>query len=247
MSSIHSGSGERVPIFRYHRIGPHDGCGLNRRAAELSRRLTVSPDCFGFQMWLMAKLGYRTISMDELADGVESGCLPCRRFVVSFDDGYADFYEHALPILERHDFTAIVYLVASRVGEVDRWDEGLGFPLKPLLSWDQIRSMAGRGIEFGSHTCSHARLTTLDDGRLRDEIALSRTMLEEGLQRPVRHFCYPYGAHDAQVIEAVKAAGFRTAVTTAKGWVKAGASLLAQPRVKVSRNLRFILDLALGY
>ena len=198
-------------------------------------------------MWLMAKLGYRTISMDELADGVESGRLPCRRFVVSFDDGYADFYEHALPILERHDFTAIVYLVASRVGEVDRWDEGLGFPLKPLLSWDQIRSMAGRGIEFGSHTCSHARLTTLDDGRLRDEIALSRTMLEEGLQRPVRHFCYPYGAHDAQVIEAVKAAGFRTAVTTAKGWVKAGASLLAQPRVKVSRNLRFILDLALGY
>jgi len=232
-----------VPIFFYHRIGPV-------AAGKMSQRLTVSPERFAFQMWLMAKLGYRTIAMDELADALGAGEVPRKRFVISFDDGFAGLYRHALPILEQYGFTAIVYLVASRIGDIDRWDEGLGFPLQPLLSWDQILSMAARRIEFGSHTSSHPRLTSLDDAGLGDEIAGSRKILADGLQRPVRHFCYPYGAHDARVIEAVKAAGFRTAVTTVKGRVKAGADILALPRVKISKgtgNLRFCLNLAFKY
>ena len=232
-----------VPVFFYHRIGP-------LTSGELSRRLTVTPERFAFQMWLMAKLGYRTIKMDELADALEAGRVPRKRFVISFDDGFADLYDHALPILERYDFTAIVYLVASRIGETDRWDEGLGFPLQPLLSWDQIRSTVARRIEFGSHTLSHPRLTLLEDDSLVDEVAGSRKMLEDGLQRPVRHFCYPYGAHDARVIAAVKAAGFRTAATTVKGRVKTGANSLALPRVKISKNtgnLRFCVNMAFKY
>jgi len=232
-----------VPIFYYHRIAPI-------ASGELSRRLTVTSERFAFQMWLMARLGYRTITMDELADALDAGCLPRKRFAISFDDGFADLYDHALPIMERHGFTAIVYLVASRIGQTDRWDEGLGFPLQPLLNWDQIQSMAARRIEFGSHTLSHPRLTLLEDDNLVNEIAGSRKTLEDGLQRPVRHFCYPYGAHDARVIAAVKAAGFRTAVTTAKGRVKPDANALALPRVKISKgtgNVKFCINMAIKY
>lgn len=232
-----------VPIFYYHRIGP-------LTAGELSRRLTVTPDRFGFQMWLMAKLGYRTISMDELADALEAGEVPRKRFVISFDDGFADLYQYAMPFLERHGFTAIVYLVTSRIGQTDRWDEGLGFPLQPLLGWDQIRSMAERRIEIGSHTCSHSRLTEVNAARLAEELGESKKIIEDGLQKPVRHFCYPYGAHDGRVIEAVHSAGYRTAVTTLKRRAKAGANVLALPRVKISKgtgNVRFCLNLAFKY
>ena len=237
------GPAGRVPIFFYHRIGP-------LTAGELSRRLTVTPERFGFQMWLMEKIGYRTITMNELADAVDAGHVPRKRFVISFDDGFADLYQYAMPVLERHGFTAIVYLVASRVGETDRWDEGLGFPLQPLLTWDQIRSMAQRRIEIGSHTCSHPRLTELDSARLAEELGDSKKAIENYLQKPVQHFCYPYGAHDVRVVAAVQSAGYRTAVTTMRGRSAAGASMLALPRVKISKgtgNLRFTINLAFKY
>jgi len=201
-------------------------------------------------MWMMAKLGYSTITMDQLCEGLAAGQLPRRKFVISFDDGFADLYKYALPVLERHRFTAIVYLVSDRVGQTNGWDDGLGFPLQPLLDWDQVRYMAARGIEFGSHTATHARLINLDDSALRDEIVRSRDSIAEHMGAPPRHFCYPYGASDARVAQAVQNCGYASAVTTRKGRVKAGCEPFLMPRVKISKstgNLRFCFNLALRY
>jgi len=232
-----------VPVFFYHRIGP-------LAANDTSRRLTVTPERFGFQMWLMAKLGYSTITMDQLCSSLSEGKLPDRKFVISFDDGFADLYDFALPILERWHFSAIVYLVTDRIGQTNGWDDGLGFPLQPLLDWDHVRSMQARGIEFGSHTATHARLTNFDDRALRDELARSRDTIAEHLNAPPRHFCYPYGACDNRVAEAVQAAGYASAVTTHKGRVRQGCQPLLLPRVKISKgtgNLRFCFNLAVKY
>jgi len=233
----------KVPIFFYHRIG-------SLPAGEPNRRLTVTPERFAFQMWLMARIGYRTMSMDALAECVRAGRVPRKRFVISFDDGFADLHDYAMPVLERHGFSAIVYLVAERIGQTDTWDEGLGFPLQPLLNCEQIESMARRGIEFGSHTCTHARLTDLGDDKLGDEVCRSRQVIEAALHRPVMHFCYPYGAWDARVARAAADAGYATAVTTRRGRARAGLDLLMLPRVKISKgtgNLRFLLNLAFKY
>lgn len=234
---------EAVPIFFYHRIGP-------LAANDTSRRLTVTPERFGFQMWMMAKLGYSTIRMDQLCQALAAGQLPSKKFVISFDDGFADLYDHALPILERWRFRAIVYLVTDRIGQTNGWDDGLGFPLQPLLDWDHVRSMAARGIEFGSHTATHARLINLDDRALCDEIVRSRDSIAERLGAPPRHFCYPYGACDARVAQAVQAGGYASAVTTHKGRVQPGGEPFLLPRVKISKgtgNLRFCFNLAVKY
>ena len=110
------------------------------------------------------------------------------------------------------------------------------------ISWSQAREMDGAGVEIGSHTMTHPILTRVTDQRLRDELSGSRRRIEKMLDRAVDMLCYPNGDYDHRVVQAARAAGYKSAVTTIEpGFNAAGCDLLRLRRVHVENNFaRFV-------
>ncbi|RFS82276.1 polysaccharide deacetylase family protein [Actinomadura spongiicola] len=166
--------------------------------------VTVSPARFARQMaWLRAK-ELRGVGMREYLDAHTAG--RARGLVgLTFDDGYADFATRALPVLLRYGFGATVFVVTGRIGTYNAWDDG---PRKPLMTADQIRTVADAGIEVASHGRHHVSLPGTDDTELREELEESRAALEELVEGPVTGFAYPYGHATPREVAAVRAAGY---------------------------------------
>jgi peptidoglycan/xylan/chitin deacetylase (PgdA/CDA1 family) len=167
--------------------------------------VTVSPARFERQLaWLRAR-GLRGVAMGELLDAHAAG--RARGLVgLTFDDGYADFATRAVPALLRYGFGATVYVVSGRIGTYNAWDDGC--PRKPLMTAEQIRTVAGAGMEVASHGRHHVSLPGTDDTELREELEESRAALEDIVQAPVTGFAYPYGHATEREVEAVRAAGY---------------------------------------
>jgi peptidoglycan/xylan/chitin deacetylase (PgdA/CDA1 family) len=167
-------------------------------------QVTVTPERFARQMDWLRRSGLRGVALGELlrahAAGRSAGLVG-----LTFDDGYADLPREVLPVLERHGFTATAFVVVGRLGGHNVWDKG---PRKPLLTSSQVRELADRGIEIGSHSGLHRPLPGLPAEELALETRQSREQLEDIVERPVRGFCYPYGAVDAPAAAAVRDSGY---------------------------------------
>lgn len=193
-------------------------------------RVTVSPVRFARQLHWMADRGLRGVSVRELLAATAAG--RARGLVgLTFDDGYADFVDSALPLLRRHGFTATVYVLPGRLGGENGWDTA--GPRKSLLTEDGILRIAGAGMEIGSHGLTHVALTEVDDAVLAAETRHSRELLEEMTGTPVDGFCYPYGQVDPRAIHAVRKAGYRYACAIDPG-PHTGAYAL--PRVHIGEG-----------
>jgi peptidoglycan/xylan/chitin deacetylase (PgdA/CDA1 family) len=190
------------PVLMYHSVSP--------ATTPDPHLLRVHPQRLDAQLRALRRLGLRGVSLGELFRAVDRGSA--RRLVgLTFDDGYNDFLDHAVPVLERHGMTATVYMVAGRLGGENDWDEG---PRQRLLDADRLRRVADAGHEVGSHGLTHIRLAAQDHGTLVAEVVESRRLLEEVLDRPIEGFCYPYGSFDAAAADAVAAAGYDHACVT---------------------------------
>jgi peptidoglycan/xylan/chitin deacetylase (PgdA/CDA1 family) len=169
---------------------------------------------------------------------------------ITFDDGYVDTIENALPVLQKYGFSATCYFISQRTGHYNDWDDAALNVRKALMSDDQIRDWNSAGMEVGAHSRTHPRLTHCSDRDLQEEIAGSKTDLEAIIGSPVTQFCYPYGVLDERVSNAVRDAGFEAATTTQRGRVRAGDNPFLFRRILVSgSNLLhlFILKLISGY
>jgi peptidoglycan/xylan/chitin deacetylase (PgdA/CDA1 family) len=215
-----------IPILMYHNVGrPPPGVRL--------RKLYVGAGHFARQMALLRLMGYRGLSMGEAMPYL-SGERQGKVAVITFDDGYVDTLEAALPALRRFGHSATCYAVSRRLGEYNTWDAEWIGAKKPLMSADQLRRWRDAGMEVGAHTRTHPHLTKCDDTVLRDEVAGCKADLEELLQAPVPQFCYPYGSYDARVAEAVRRAGYDAATTTHRGRAGVGDDPYTLPRVMVA-------------
>jgi peptidoglycan/xylan/chitin deacetylase (PgdA/CDA1 family) len=128
---------------------------------------------------------------------------------LTFDDGYENFLQAALPVLESLGFTATVFVVSGMLGEENDWQHY--YEPKPrlrLLAADGVREVAARRMEVGSHSMTHPKLVGLDPGLLNREVGESRRILNELLDQPVEGFCYPYGNLDGAAVQAVRRAGY---------------------------------------
>jgi peptidoglycan/xylan/chitin deacetylase (PgdA/CDA1 family) len=237
---------KQVPILMYHWF----------RTSEPSRskspQLEIAPELFAQQMARLYRAGYRTTSLENVLGG---GQLPDRPVVVTFDDGTADFWDHARPALERHGFTATLFIVSGYVGGESSWDAALGEPARPLLTWDQIRALADAGHEIGSHTHRHRPLVDLSDEEAAEELTLSRSTLSEKLGREPKLFAYPRGFYEERHKQLVRAAGYAGACAVILNWgqlrrsdryelkrmtIKGSESMLRfRLRVALSRRVRF--------
>ena len=224
-----------IPILMYHQIDapPPSGTPL--------RGLVVSPGSFARQMWLLRLLGYRGLSMHDLEPYL-SGEKRGRVVGITFDDGYQNNLHNALPVLQRHGFTATIYAVSSMIGGTNSWDRGL-VTEKPLMGQKDWQAWLSAGMDVGSHTRTHADLDKLDDAQAIDQIQNSRSELEQTLGCKVRHFCYPYGRYRPEHARMAEQAGYRTATTTRRGRVHPGDDPMHLRRVLVAQatNLGHLL------
>ncbi len=215
----------RISILMYHQVGEFPPMREHRATYCDHRR-------FAGQMALLARLGYHVLSLDEaLACLAGERPTPPRAVVLTFDDGYENFHRYAYPVLARHGFPAMVYLLSGMIGGRADWLSG---DPAPLLNVAQIHELQSAGIDFGSHGVKHRRLAELDEDARRDEIVRSKAELEDLLGTPVRHFCYPYGSHDRAVVEATRAAGYASGVTCQRASATPAFDPLALPRKAIS-------------
>jgi peptidoglycan/xylan/chitin deacetylase (PgdA/CDA1 family) len=232
-----------IPILMYHQIDTPPVRGTPMRG------MVVSPRRFAAQMRLLRRLGFHGLSMGELVPYLV-GKRRGRVVGITFDDGYLNTLEQALPVLKRHGFTATCYAVSQRVGCFNDWDAAQGVPQKPLMDAMQLRAWRAAGMEIGAHTRHHMDLTRLPDDAAREEIHQCRTELEAILDAPIEHFCYPYGRYTEREIRLVREAGFLTATTVRRGRAQPGNDLYALPRVLVAQAThlgQFALKLLTAY
>ena len=179
--------------------------------------LSITPENLEAQLDLLANRGYRGVTFTDAVKGAPEG----KAVAVTFDDAYRSVLELGEPILARLGWPATVFVPTDFAGTerpmswpgIDHWAGGeFDRELVPM-SWEELDGLAARGWEIGSHTCSHPHLTELEDAVLEDELRRSKSVCEERLGRACESIAYPYGDHDARVVEVARRAGYRTAGT----------------------------------
>ncbi|WP_097975603.1 polysaccharide deacetylase family protein [Streptomyces sp. gb14] len=190
--------------------------------------ITVSPARLDEQLSWLRSRRLTGVGVSEL---LRTGASKRRGLVgLTFDDGYADFLDEALPVLRKHGFRATVYVLPGRPGGVNEWDP-LG-PRKPLLTHEGVRRVAAAGMEVGSHGLYHRDLTGLSDEELRRETRDSRELIGDLTGSLPEGFCYPYGILDRRVTQAARSAGYGHACALTPGPL---LSRFALPRTHISQ------------
>jgi peptidoglycan/xylan/chitin deacetylase (PgdA/CDA1 family) len=216
----------RIPILMYHQVTP--------RPIAAFAKYTVTPQSFAAQMRWLAITGYTPIMMTTLVEArLASRAPPSRPVVITFDDGFRDCVEFALPVLQRHRFTAVFYLVAGLMGRTSRWMASADDLRFPLVDWTTARALQDAGMECGAHSLTHPPLATCSAARSREELVASRRILEDRLGREVLDFAYPYGSVTPGVRAMAAEAGYRSACTGEKRLATDEDDLLLLPRVPV--------------
>lgn len=196
-------------ILAYHSVSDDRTDALAVRVAD-----------FNYQMEWLNRHGYKSMTLAEfkrqpIHDKSE------RIVIITFDDGYADNYTVAFPILKRYGFVATSFLVLDYVNtnHIFWWDEpkikgSTDQSLYALLTWPEIEEMARYGIEFGSHTRTHANLTELSPEECWREVSISRNDLINRVGHDIKSFCYPFGYLNEDVVNSVEKAGYDYATLT---------------------------------
>ncbi len=199
----------RCTVLLYHRV--------NDISVD---NVTTSVDRFIEHMAIL-KRRYRVLSLSAAISELGAGrYLGPNVVVVTFDDGYADNYEAAAPILQHFGIPATFFVTAGLVGTADRFAHDQRSPHSfTNLSWDQVRNLAARGFEIGSHGMTHANLGRAPLSEARREIRDSLETLQRHLGTPVRSFAYPHGGRQditAAAVQEIRLAGF-TLIASAYG------------------------------
>ena len=219
--------------------GQDEGDGLRilfyHRVSDDRDELAVSPRDFRRQMDYLATESYRVVDVVEAAELLDKG-VSCHRTVgLSFDDGFVDVAEQALPLLAERGFRATVF-VAPAV--VDGWASfGWYRSQPPVLGWDEIVDLDREGtLRFEAHSLTHPNLLSLRDAAAWEEINGSKQTLEEHLEREVLAFSYPSGLFGVRERGLVAAAGFHVAVSCEPGCNSRGTDRLALRRRQIDRR-----------
>ncbi len=174
--------------------------------------LAVTPEAFRRQMEALAASGQRVVDLYEIDD---LRLAPGESAVaLTFDDGYRDVLEEALPVLREHGFASTVFVVPGAISGAAPFAWYAAGAMPPVAGWDELRAEEHAGlVHFEPHTITHPVLTTLSREDARREIAESKGIVELELGRPARIFCYPGGYYSPREVELVRECGFRAALT----------------------------------
>ncbi|HEX4031069.1 MAG TPA: polysaccharide deacetylase family protein [Terracidiphilus sp.] len=226
-----SDRGSSIPILMYHNISEDDESGVHGYY-----RTTTSPRVFAQQMEYLHQEGYQTYSLAQAVAqlGVETGSV-AKNVVITFDDGYRDFYRNAFPALSRFGQTATMFLPTAYIGE-----RSLEFKGKECMTWPEVRELQRYGILFGSHTVNHPQLSSLDRGTIEMELSVSKKTIEEKTGFAVDSFAYPYAFPQSNrdfrdmLRNLLDGAGYRNGVCTMVGRVGRQSEPLFMERLPIN-------------
>jgi peptidoglycan/xylan/chitin deacetylase (PgdA/CDA1 family) len=190
----------RIPIFMYHRVEYVQDKNDTERI-----KLTTPPYVLQEQIETLKAAGYTFVTPSDLALALNGKAKnwPKKPIILSFDDGYMDFYTDVFPILKQEKVKAVAYII---VDFLNRPDFMFSFQLEEIA-----RSPL---IEIGAHTMDHLALQGMATDSAKYQIFQSRIALQKELHLPINSFAYPYGSFDQQAINLVRAAGFIDAAST---------------------------------
>jgi peptidoglycan/xylan/chitin deacetylase (PgdA/CDA1 family) len=222
-----------VWLSRRRRARPGVRILFYHRVSDERDELAVSPRSFAAQMAAVADAGYLGVSIDDVAAALTNGDNAPQRVVgLSFDDGYRDVAEHALPVLAQHGFTATVFVATGITGGRARFTWYEHQP--PLLGWEELRTLDGSSpLRFEAHTVTHPNLRRLDETSAWAEIEECKRELERELERTVTGFAYPAGLFGLRERDLVERAGYAWAVSCEPGVNVATTDRFALRRIQI--------------
>lgn len=201
-----------IPVLNYHSIG-----------VEPDNTLVLDPDKFARQMEYLSKNGHTPLSLTDFTLILEKRkAAPPKPVLLTFDDGYSDNYELAMPVLKRYGFPATLFMSPGFVRE------------KGYLNWDQVKEMHDAGWDIQPHGMTHSNLSQLSAAKQKEEITESRRQIEKRLGTTADIFCYPYGQYNKTTLAVLKEEGFRYAFTIEQGWATSTQPPLQLKRIYVN-------------
>jgi len=207
-----------VPILLYHHV---DAAPIT---SPVARTTTVSPTALEAHLRALDAGGWTIVALDAVVDALALGTpLPPRAVVLTFDDGWRNQFDVALPILERYGATATFFITT----------EPLEAGWIGSLTWDHVRALAERGMGIAAHSHTHRRFTELSDAELVAELEGPAAIIAERTGVRPRIVAYPYGDLDDRVLAAAEAAGYEAAVAASPDGEAASDALMALPRMAV--------------
>jgi len=184
-----------IPVLMYHHLTDNpvlDG--------------DLCPGVFEEQLEFLAREGYQTITPDYLYRFIRGEKQPEQpKVLITFDDGYESFYNKAVPLLEKYDFEATLFIYTDRIKDREGY-----------LSASDLQELARRGISVQSHGVTHTPLTEISENhppedseqKIKAELGKSKELLENITGSPVNHFAFPYGSFNSEIILSAREAGY---------------------------------------
>jgi peptidoglycan/xylan/chitin deacetylase (PgdA/CDA1 family) len=210
-----------IPILLYHSVSADPASGIEPFA--------VTPETFARHLDLLVERRATPLTVSAFADLLTNDPegLPDRPVLITFDDGFADFHEHALPALLDRDIGATLYVTTGFIGRRVGDSEPSG---ERMLDWSQLAEVREAGVEIGGHTHSHPQLDTIPASQAGAELIRCKEILEERLGVEVPSFAYPHGYFSPTVRRLVVETGYRSACA-----VKNAFSSTADDRFSLAR------------
>ncbi|PIV01398.1 hypothetical protein COS54_01115 [Candidatus Shapirobacteria bacterium CG03_land_8_20_14_0_80_39_12] len=187
-----------VPILMYHHV-------MEASAAKAiqATNLNVIPETFRQQIDYLLGKGYTFLRLDEMVDRIKNGTLPSKSVVLTFDDGYTDFYDYVFPILKEKGIKATLFVISQYAGG------------ERYAGWGEIKEMSDSGrVLIGDHTLNHRSLASLNKGDEYNQIVFAKQIIESHINQPVSYFAYPYGGVNKAAEQILKENNFLGAVLT---------------------------------
>lgn len=208
-----------VPILTYHYIRGD----IDQTTDPVGYQLSVTPARFAAQLDALQTAGYTTVTPAQFL----AGSIDDHSIILSFDDGYEDFYTAAFPALQKRGMNAVTFVISGFIGDQD----------KRYMTGDQIRELFAGGIEIGAHSVTHPNLTTLESATMQEELLQSRFTLEKLINDRVTAVAYPSGEYNDDVVSMSTFVGYRFGVTTHNGTARLSDDHLTLPRIQVHPEL----------
>lgn len=216
---------QRIPVLMYHSVSDEGPAAL--------ARFRLTPAAFASQMtWLRAN-GFHAISSEQLEWFIANRQpFVGRPVLITFDDGFQNFADHAWPTLRANDLTAEVFLVTDLVGKSAQWDAYSGPPTQ-LMNAGTVRRLAGEGTFFGSHLATHRAIDGLSSSDLAAELLRSRMFIERWTGRPTAAFAAPFSVTDRRLGRLAKECGYRIGFGGRHGPADLDCDPIDLPRIEI--------------
>lgn len=187
-------------------------------------RISISPGLFRAHLDALAASSFKVVPLTNVGD--HPGCV-----ALTFDDGYRNFFEVAMPLLNEYRFPATVFVVSSRCGETNDWVSRLrDLPRLEILTWTEILEISHAGISIGAHTVNHPDLTTLPARQVVRELRDCRAAIEDRIGLSVDSLAYPYGAV-SPAVRGIAREEFKLACGTRLQFAGLGSDPFDLPRI----------------